>query len=108
MTESVEDYYEVQFYDIDQLNTLLQVAKGSPIYTEILLASYLGLRRGEALGLKWDSVDFKHRKIKIHVNVTPTRDESGTETIYISDKMKTKKASEILSCRNLLLYIFRT
>ena len=93
-----EDYYEVQFYDIDQLNTLLQVAKDSPVYTEILLASFLGLRRGEVLGLKWDSIDFKHKTIKIHVNVTPTRDSSGTETIYISEKMKTKK-----SVRNLIM-----
>lgn len=93
-----EDYYEVNFYDIDQLNKLLQVAKDSPVYTEILLASFLGLRRGEVLGLKWDSVDFKHKQIKIHVNVTPTRNEAGTETVHISEKMKTKK-----SVRNLIM-----
>ena len=60
-----EDYYEVQFYDIDQLNTLLQVAKNSSIYTEILFAVFLGLRRGEVLGLKWDSIDLENRQVKM-------------------------------------------
>ena len=94
----VEDYYEVNFYDIDQLNALLKAAKSSPVYTEILLASFLGLRRGEALGLKWDSVDLDNRMVKIHVNVTPARNDEGKETIFIRDKMKTKK-----SVRNLFL-----
>ena len=94
----VEDYYEVNFYDIDQLNALLKAAKSSPVYTEILLASFLGLRRGEALGLKWDSVDLDNRMVKIHVNVTPAINDEGKETIFIRDKMKTKK-----SVRNLFL-----
>lgn len=93
-----EDYYEVSFYDIDQLNNLLKAAKDSPIYTEILLASFLGLRRGEVLGLKWDSVDLDNKMVKIHVNVTPSRDDDGKEIICIRDKMKTKK-----SVRNLIL-----
>lgn len=93
-----EEYYEVNFYDIDQLNVLLAAAKDSPIYTEILLAAFLGLRRGEVLGLKWDCIDFHNRTVRIHINVTPARDDSGKETVFIREKMKTKK-----SVRNLVL-----
>ncbi len=83
--------YEVNFYDIDQLNVLLKFAKNSSIYTEILLAVFLGLRRGEVLGLKWDSIDLENRLVKIHMNVTPAKDDTGKETIFIREKMKTKK-----------------
>ena len=93
-----EDYYEVNFYDIDQLGILLKAAKDSSIYTEILLAVFLGLRRGEILGLKWDSVDLERKTVKIHMNVTPARDDTGKETIFIREKMKTRK-----SVRNLIL-----
>ena len=93
-----EDNYEVNFYDIDQLNVLLKVAKNSSIYTEILFAVFLGLRCGEILGLKWDSIDLENRLVKIHMNVTPARDDTGKETIFIREKMKTKK-----SVRNLIL-----
>ncbi len=93
-----EEYHEASFYDIDQLNDLFRIAKDSTIYTEILLASLLGLRRGEVLGLKWDSIDFKNRRVKIHVNVTPGVNDDGKETYVISEKLKTKK-----STRNLFL-----
>ena len=101
-----EDYYEVQFYDIDQLNDLLLAAKDSPVYTEILLASFLGLRRGEVLGLKWESVDLVNRIVKIHMNVTPARDDTGKETIFIREKMKTKKSvRNLILPENLALYL---
>lgn len=93
-----EEYHEANFYDIEQLNELFHVAKDSTIYTEILLASFLGLRRGEVLGLRWDSVDFKNRKVRIHVNVTTGVNDEGKERIVISERLKTKK-----STRNLIL-----
>ena len=42
-----------------------------------------GLRRGEAIGLKWDSVDFKNNKVKINHIVTQTL------TLVAKDKTKT-------------------
>ncbi|MBQ6503800.1 MAG: site-specific integrase [Flexilinea sp.] len=91
-----EEYHEANFYDIDQLNELFQFAKGSTIYTEILLATFLGLRRGEILGLQWKNIDLTNRKVKIQVNVTPGVDENGRETVVISEKLKTKKSTRSL------------
>ena len=47
------------------------------------MALYYGLRRGEAIGLKWDSADFKNDKIKINHIVTQTL------TLVAKDKTKT-------------------
>lgn len=41
----------------EQLDALLEAAKGSPYYALIHTIAYTGLRLGEALGLKWDNVD---------------------------------------------------
>ena len=91
-----DEYHEASFYDVEQLSELFRVAKDSTIYTEILLASFLGLRRGEVLGLKWDSIDFKNRKVNIRVNVTPGIDDNGKEIFVISEKLKTKKSTRCL------------
>ena len=91
-----EEYHEVNFYDIDQMTDLLRVAKDWKIYTEILFACFLGLRRGEVLGLQWKNIDFANRRVKIQVNVTPAIDDNGHEIFVISEKLKTKKSTRTL------------
>ena len=44
---------------------MIEVSKGEPINIAIMLASGLGLRRGEVCGLKWTHIDFKTGIVKI-------------------------------------------
>lgn len=53
------------FYTVSELKKLLQFAKGSPIETVVLFASWFGLRRGEIIGIKWDSIDFENKILYI-------------------------------------------
>ena len=53
------------FYSSDELKTLLQAAKGTDIEMVVYIAAWLGLRRGEILGLKWDCVDFENQTISV-------------------------------------------
>lgn len=45
-------------------------------YSLILLLAYTGLRRGEALGLKWNDIDFENATL----TVQRTRDRNGSRT----------------------------
>lgn len=60
--------YEAQVYDTDGIHKALDAAKGSDMYLIVLLGLSVGLRRGEMLALKWDSVDFSAKTISIHEN----------------------------------------
>jgi integrase len=77
--------YESKFYTADQLNALLEAIKDEPIYTLIKVTAVYGLRRSEALGLKWDSIDFDMDLVTIKHTVTKV-----SKTV---EKDKTKNAS---------------
>ncbi len=47
------------FYTAEQLQTLFTLAEGSALEPVVKLAGYLGMRRSEICGLKWDNVDFQ-------------------------------------------------
>lgn len=68
----------------EQLVQFLEYAKPYRYYMIILLAATCGLRRGEAIALRWEDVDFKAGTISI--NQSYTRGEQG----YIFQEPKTK------------------
>ncbi len=37
--------------------------QGVPIELAVILAAFYGLRRSEALGLKWDAIDFEKKQL---------------------------------------------
>lgn len=47
------------FYSPEQLQTLFTLAEGTSLEPVVKLAGYLGMRRSEICGLKWDNVDFE-------------------------------------------------
>ena len=50
---------------------------GSQLELPVKLAAYLGLRRGEVLGLKWEHIDFENAIL----HIDNTRTQAGTATI---------------------------
>ena len=78
------------YYTDDELQTLLMRCKGSNLETIILLAACFGLRRGEIIGLRWDSIDFDNNTISI-VGVVKDKGSSGSkkENLYYEETAKT-------------------
>ena len=60
-----KEKYRSRAYTAEQLATLLDAAKDTPLYLPVLLASSCGLRRGECCGLRWDDVDFENRTLRV-------------------------------------------
>ena len=71
-------------YTAQQLVVLLDEAKKTKIYVAVMLASHLGLRRGEICGLKWESVDLENRIVSIAATMT----QAGSTVIIKDTKTK--------------------
>lgn len=82
------------YYSLDELKCLLDNVHGTTLETVILLAAWYGLRRGEIIGLKWSSIDF--RKKILYVNGTiKDKGESGSkiENMYQELSLKFAKSA---------------
>ena len=83
--------FQPAFYDKDEINQLLACVKGTLIETPVMLAAFYGLRRSEALGLKWDAIDFERNTITIKHIVTNAKIDGKCE-IVCADRAKTKSS----------------
>lgn len=93
--------FKTNYYDIEQINKLLNIVKNTPLETPVLLTSYYGFRRSEVLGLKWSAVDFKQNVI--HVDHTATL--VGSKIVY-DDATKNKASCRTLPLdKNIKLYL---
>lgn len=79
------------YYNANELRTLLEKAEGDPIYMPILLSAYYGLRRSEAVGLKWSAIDFDNKTISINHKIIENK--NGIKGL---DVMKTKSSYRTL------------
>lgn len=77
------------FYEEDELNHLFEVVRGDPIELGVILGAFYGLRRSEAVGLKWDAIDFKKKTITLRHTVTQATID-GKSKIIQKDRTKTK------------------
>ena len=56
-------------YTMEEVAVLLSKVKGHTMYAPVFLAAVYGLRRSEALGLRWSCVDFEAGTIRIENTV---------------------------------------
>lgn len=90
-----KDRYIGSFYDADEVNALFEAAKGSKLELPILFGAFYGLRRSEAIGLKWDAIDFEQNTLAIRHTVTSC-DIDGKRVLVASDTTKTKSSMRTL------------
>jgi len=86
---------KAKFLSPEQLQNLLTLFWGDSIEPVVYLAVHLGVRRSEACGLQWESIDFERRRIIIrHTAVAQcgkvifsenTKSESSRRVLAMSD-----------------------
>lgn len=81
------------FYDSEEINQLFEAAKGDLLELPVLFGAFYGLRRSEAIGLKWDAFDFVNDTIIIRHTVT-TCNIDGKSVTIAADSTKTKSSRE--------------
>ena len=90
-----KEKFSASFYDADEINKLFEVSKGTKLEIPILLGAFYGLRRSEAIGLKWEAVDFEHDTITIKHTVTSVNLD-GKHILVPQDTTKTKSSRRTL------------
>ncbi len=87
--------FVAEHYDRDELQALFEAVKGDLIEVPVILSAFYGLRRSEALGLKWSAVDFKEKTLCIKHTVCKTK-INGKDVIVQKDTTKNKTSLRTL------------
>ena len=90
-----QERYRASFYSEGEVRALLEAAKSETLYIPLMLAAYYGLRRSEALGVKWSNIDFTAKTVSISHKVIEAR-ENGRFKPKGFDKMKNKSSNRTL------------
>jgi len=88
-----KDRFMADFYTAEEMRVLLDAVRGHKIETPVFLASWFGLRRGEALGLRYRDVNFTANTVSIRGVVTDKG--SGSRTENVKYRKGTKTASGV-------------
>ena len=90
---------EHAYLDAGQIVELITAAQGNIAELPIVMAVWLGLRRSEIMGLRWESIDFEGKKIRIERSLVPN--EKGE---YVEKRqMKNESSRRTLSCPDYIL-----
>ncbi|WP_080831897.1 site-specific integrase [Cohnella massiliensis] len=81
--------FEGKAYSKEQLKELLEKVKDTKLELPVYLAGYLGLRREEITGLKWENVDLDQRILHIR----EVRTSAGEKVITKAPKTEKSKRS---------------
>ena len=89
---------EKEIYTAEEQRGLLLAVHGTDVEIPVLLAMWLGMRRSEILGLKWEDVDFASGKI--HVRRALVQDETNQ---FVEKGTKTKDSTRSVSCPDYIM-----
>ena len=88
--------HEARFYNLEELRQLYAAVEGHWLELTVKLAAGLGLRREEICGLRWESVDFQNRTVRIKEARTAcgativdkeTKTRASIRTLYLPDDL---------------------
>ena len=90
-----KERFMANFYDADEVNKLFEITRGTKLEIPVLFGAFYGMRRSEALGMKWDAIDFERNTITIRHTFTII-DLDGKRIAVTSDQTKTKSSMRTL------------
>lgn len=82
-------------YSEEELVTLLELVRSDSIYPAIMLAGGLGLRRSEALGVRWSRIDWEKRTVLLDTKIVEY-DRDGEKIVEPAEEMKNKSSRRTL------------
>ncbi len=87
--------YIGNYYNAEELRTLLECLGDDPMRIPVILTAYYGLRRSEVLGIKWNAIDYSDKKIYIRHKILEVKTPNG-KVLQGMDVMKTKSSYRTL------------
>ena len=89
--------YTADCYSKEELTLLLDVTRDETIYPAIMLAGGLGVRRSEALGIRWSRINWEEGTVLIDTKVIDSKDASGKGIAKAIEEMKNKSSRRTLA-----------
>lgn len=80
---------EMQTYSVEEVQAVFDATEGDRLHALWVLLSLLGLRLGEALGLKWDDIDWQRRTITNRRALQ--RQAGGKGLVFVEPKSKSSQ-----------------
>lgn len=82
---------KIDFLTPEQAGRFMSALDSEPIFwkTMLTIMVYTGIRRGEALGIKWEDIDYKKHSISIHRNITI---DKNSDQKYAEKEPKTEES----------------
>lgn len=90
-----KNIYKSEYYNAEELEKLFKAFKGDPLEIPVILAAFYGMRRSEALGVRWSSIDLEQKTICVNHVVTDIYLDGQTQHIE-KDKTKNKSSTRTL------------
>jgi len=87
--------YVGKFLKQSETIELFETVKGHKLELGVILGAFYGLRRGEIVGLRWESINFEANTITIEHTVT-TATIDGKTILVVDDTVKTKASYRTL------------
>ena len=72
--------FQPDVYSMEEVEQLLNCAKGTSMYLPMMIEICLGLRRGELLALRWHHVDFDEGILSVEKNLVTVMNERITKS----------------------------
>ena len=96
-----QERFKGQAYTAEQANKLLEVIHGEVLEPVIMLGLLFGMRRSEALGLRWGDIDLEKQTIVISFTTTQMR------TLLMDEHTKSATSHRMLSVMDEVIGYFK-
>lgn len=80
--------YTADYYNAKELNTILELFKGTKLELPVTFAVFYGLRRSNAFAVRWSAIDFENKFIRINHAVTKVKGRGENQEIHSKDYTK--------------------
>ena len=89
-------------YSEEEWLTLLKLSRGDDIYPAIMLAGCLGLRRSEALGVRWSRVDWERKTVLLDTKIVEYTEDHKKIALPV-EEMKNQSSRRTLPLPPMLI-----
>lgn len=89
------DHFSGNYLSVNQFRCILSHLENSVLYTPVLIAGIMGLRRSEVLGLRWSDLNLQTRTMCIQHTVVKSYKDHKLNLVF-SDVPKTKTSRRTL------------
>jgi len=99
--------YAAKVFDEEETKCLMKAIRGTSVELPILIALSLGVRRGEALGIRFGDCDFQNNTIHIQQQITMVKHDGTGQEIYGLAPLKTEKSNRVIGAPPALMTMIK-